>query len=57
MGLGLGFLRDLTTLKRSGVLEGATRVVEIGAQQIADSLLEAPAELDELYRLFGRQRA
>jgi SAM-dependent methyltransferase len=54
MGLGLTFLRELIDLKTTGALERAARVVEIGAQQLADSLLDAP-ELPELYRLFGRQ--
>jgi hypothetical protein len=56
MGLGYGFLVDLLTLKRSGVLEGAYRVVEIGSQQIADNMLEASDLLDELYALFRKQR-
>jgi SAM-dependent methyltransferase len=55
MGLGLGFLRSLIALKTSGALDGAKRVIEIGAQQLANNLLEA-AELDEVYRLFGRPR-
>jgi hypothetical protein len=42
MGLGREFLRDLITLRRAGELEGARRVSEIGAQQLADSLIEAP---------------
>jgi hypothetical protein len=56
MGLGLTFLRELIDLKRTGALDRAARVVEIGAQQLADSLLEAP-ELSELYRLFDRKPA
>jgi len=31
MGLGRGFLVDLIELKRSGALDGFTRVIEIGA--------------------------
>jgi hypothetical protein len=52
MGLGHAFLWDLIELKREGELEGARDVVEIGAQQIADSLIGAP-ELSEAYTLFG----
>ena len=39
MGLGSGFLDDLIELKRIGALDGMRRVVEIGSQQLADSLL------------------
>ena len=52
MGLGNVFLNDLIELKQKGALDGATRVMEIGAQQISDSLMIAP-ELAEAYRLFG----
>ena len=55
MGLSVAFLRDLIHLKRHGVLDGARRVVEIGAQQLADNFLTA-AELDEVYELFGRPK-
>jgi hypothetical protein len=51
MGLGHAFLRDLIELKRSGALHGAKNIIEIGAQQIADSLITAP-ELPEAYELF-----
>ena len=52
MGLGNVFLNDLIELKQKGALDGATRVMEIGAQQISDSLMIAPG-LAEAYRLFG----
>jgi SAM-dependent methyltransferase len=52
MGLGAAFLTDLAELKRSGELDGARRVVEIGAQQLADSLIQSAA-LVETCRLFG----
>jgi SAM-dependent methyltransferase len=52
MGLGNVFLNDLIELKLKGALDGASRVMEIGAQQISDSLMIAP-ELSEAYRLFG----
>jgi SAM-dependent methyltransferase len=57
MGLGSAFLREIIDLKRVGALDGAKRVVEIGAQQLADNLLEASDDLRELYRLFDRQPA
>jgi hypothetical protein len=49
MGLGNVFLNDLIELKQKGALDGATRVMEIGAQQISDSLMIAPG-LPEAYR-------
>jgi SAM-dependent methyltransferase len=52
MGLGNVFLNDLIELKQKGALDGASRVMEIGAQQISDSLMIAP-QLAEAYRLFG----
>jgi hypothetical protein len=52
MGLGPLFLRDIIALKRRGLLEDCRRVVEIGAQQIADRLILSP-ELDEAARVFG----
>jgi hypothetical protein len=56
MGLGLAFLRDIIALKRSGLLEGYERVVEIGAQQIDDRLIVSP-ELDEGSRAVRRHKA
>ena len=55
MGLGAAFLSDLIRLKRSGAIDGATRVIEIGAQQISDTLLERGDRLTELYGLFGHE--
>ena len=52
MGLGNVFLNNLIELKQKGALDGAKRVVEIGAQQISDSLMVAP-ELPVAYALFG----
>ena len=52
MGLGRAFLWDLIELKRSGALNGAKNIIEIGAQQIADNLMIAP-ELPEAYELFN----
>ena len=56
MGLGGAFLLDLIELKRGGFLAGATKVVEIGAQQLADSFLKSDGLLDEIFGLFGRSR-
>ncbi|HYM31975.1 MAG TPA: hypothetical protein VEU47_11775 [Candidatus Cybelea sp.] len=53
MGIGSDLIVDLVTLKRAGELEGCNAVVEIGAQQLAQSFLDAKAELDGLYALFG----
>jgi SAM-dependent methyltransferase len=57
MGIGIAFLREIIDLKVAGALDRTKRVVEIGAQQLADNLLEASEELSELYRLFGRPPA
>jgi hypothetical protein len=54
MGLGAAFLSDLIRLKRSGAIDGATRVIEIGAQQISDTMLARVDLLTELYDLFGK---
>src|SRR5690242_11559815 len=51
MGLGRAFLLDLMDLKRRGLIPQRARVVEIGAQQLADTLIQAP-ELQEAFRLF-----
>jgi SAM-dependent methyltransferase len=56
MGLGGAFLADLIELKRGGYLTEATKVVEIGAQQLADSFLISDSLLDEVFALFGRSR-
>lgn len=54
MGLGVAFLRDLIELKRSGALNGANWVCEIGDQQLSDTLIQAP-ELEQAYSLFGSE--
>ena len=56
MGLGGGFLVDLIELKRGGHLAEATKVIEIGAQQLADSFLTSDGLLEEVFALFGRSR-
>ena len=42
MGLGRAFLDDLIELKRIGALRGARSVIEIGAQQLSDTLIHRP---------------
>jgi hypothetical protein len=56
MGLSSAFLEDLIELKRPGTINGLTKVIEIGAQQLSNSFLRAESRLDELYRLFDRPR-
>ncbi len=56
MGLGGGLLVDLIELKRGGHLNEATKVIEIGAQQLADSFLTSDGLLEEVFALFGRSR-
>jgi hypothetical protein len=56
MGLRREFLEDLLTLKRSGALSQARRVIEIGSQQLGDSFLASTDLLDQTYQLFGRPR-
>lgn len=55
MGLGHTFLVDLIELKRSGALDGAKRVVEIGAQQVADNMILSPL-LPEVLDAFRASR-
>jgi SAM-dependent methyltransferase len=57
MGLGRGFLANFIELKRSGRIDGALRIVEIGSQQLDDAFLEGDDLLDEIYRLFNCLRA
>jgi hypothetical protein len=56
MGLRREFLEDLLTLKRSGALSQARRVIEIGSQQLGDSFLASTDLLDQTYQIFGRSR-
>jgi hypothetical protein len=53
MGLGRDLLQELLALKRSNALRGATRVVEIGAQQLSNDFLRSEEELKQLYAAFG----
>jgi hypothetical protein len=56
MGLSNGFVADLADLKRRGKLEGVSRVIEIGAQQLSNALLRDDDGLNSLYELFGKKR-
>jgi Methyltransferase domain len=53
MGLRREFLEDLIALKRSGALDGARRVIEIGSQQLGDSFLASNDLLDQAHQIFG----
>jgi len=55
MGLGRTFLLDLIELKRSGALDRAQTLIEIGDQQISDPFILSP-ELEDLCKLFQCQR-
>src|SRR3984957_18509178 len=55
MGLAYETILHLIALRRSGRLPDRARVVEIGAQQLANSFLRADDALAELYGLFGRK--
>jgi hypothetical protein len=50
-------LLELLQLKRAGTIDGLDRVVEIGAQQLANSFLQSRDLLDQLYELAGRPYA
>jgi hypothetical protein len=56
MGLRREFLEDLLTLKRSGALEKARRVIEIGSQQLDDTFLASTDLLDQGCQLFGKPK-
>jgi SAM-dependent methyltransferase len=53
MALSAGWIHELIELKRTGALDGARRVVDIGAHQLHNSFLQAKNDLDELYALYG----
>lgn len=55
MGLGAQFLDELIALKRSDAVTTG-KVIEIGAQQLANSFLRADGTLGEAYRLFDCRR-
>jgi hypothetical protein len=56
LGIGKAFLLDLINLKKAGAIDGFTRVVEIGAQQLADNVLDSTETLDTLFSLYGCPR-
>jgi hypothetical protein len=53
MGIGGGDLRLLIELKKQGHIPNGSSIVEIGAQQLADSFLASRSEIDALSRSFG----
>jgi hypothetical protein len=53
MGLGVDAIHLINALKQMGYFNGERSVVEIGAQQLADSFLTASDVLDEAAQLFG----
>jgi len=56
MALGGILLRELIDLKRKGQIDGASSVMEIGSQQLSNSLLREHALQNELYGLFNRPK-
>jgi hypothetical protein len=56
MGLNNVFLEDLVELKRKGAVRSGGRVIEIGAQQLANNFLRQNDLLSECYMLFERPR-
>jgi hypothetical protein len=56
MGLDRKFLECLHEFARAGLIRPGQRVIEIGAQQLADPFLLAGDELDAVFKLFGRRR-
>jgi SAM-dependent methyltransferase len=53
MGLSRLFLLELIEQRRAGTLDGATRVVEIGAHQLTNCFLRSAAEIAEICGLYG----
>lgn len=54
MGMGAGILRLLPPLHEAGLLPEPRRIVEIGAQQLSQGLLDRPQPLASLGPVFGR---
>lgn len=54
MGLSSNFVCDLAELKRRGATDGLASVMEIGAQQLSNSLLRSTDLTDDLFRLYNR---
>jgi len=53
MGIGSAMLGLVATLKKDGYIPGHPSVIEIGAQQLASSVLESPESLHALQKAFG----
>src|ERR1700704_2293949 len=56
MGIGSDAIELLAQLRLEGLIRSNTAVVEIGAQQLADSFLDASDRLRRLGWLFGIDR-
>lgn len=57
MGIGSDFLNILIRLRTDGFLQSPASVIEIGAQQLDNSFIEAGDQLDRLKDLFGIDQA
>lgn len=53
MGIGSDIIGTLMMLKKEGYVPERSAVIEIGAQQLANSLIEAKSGLAELQKLYG----
>jgi hypothetical protein len=56
MGLNNIILASLLDLKQRGKLDGASNVIEVGAQQLSNAFLQDSAGLDAIYQIFGKER-
>jgi hypothetical protein len=56
MGLDRKFLETFDELARADLVRPGQKVIEIGAQQLADPFLQAIDLLDDIYKLFGQKR-
>ena len=54
MGLGRALLQDLVQLRTAGTITGLDRVIEIGAQQLSNSFLNAHDLLQDIFKVYGR---
>jgi hypothetical protein len=53
VGIGVDIVKLFTSLRKGGYLPTPSRVIEIGAQQLANSIIEARSSVDTLGLLFG----
>ena len=53
MGMAAGTLQLLITLKRQGYIPNASAVIEIGAQQLDDTFIQATDDIAVVGHLFG----